>query len=76
MDIEDLFDVGFRPAGLVLGAFVLIFLFLQIRARSWNPSGLPVFNDRKWFELGYGKATKRYITDPKGLIESGFQKVC
>lgn len=66
----------YNSAGAALGVVLIVFLLLHIRARILNPSGLPVFNDRKWFEFGYGRATQRYISDPEGLIRSGLEKVC
>lgn len=76
MAIDQWFHLDSTSGGLVLGAIVITFVLLEIRARRLNPSRLPVFNDRKWWEIGYGKATKRYISDPEGLIKSGLEKVC
>ncbi|KAJ6181200.1 hypothetical protein N7519_011661 [Penicillium mononematosum] len=74
MAIEQWFYLDSTSGGLVLGAIAITFLLLEIRARKLNPSRLPVFNDRKWWEFGYGKATKRYIDDPEGLIRAGLKK--
>lgn len=76
MATERWFYLDSTSGGLVLGLIVVTFLVLEIRARRFNPSRLPVFNDRKWWEIGYGRATKRYISDPEGLIKSGLEKVC
>lgn len=62
-------------AGVVVAVVVITVLFVEIRKRILNPSRLPVFNDRKWYELGYGKATGRYIADPEGLIRKGLKIV-
>lgn len=75
MNFEDIFRIDSNSVVLVLGTFVVIYILLGIRARRLNPSRLPVFNDRKWFEFGYGKATKRYISDPEGMLRSGFRHV-
>lgn len=75
MNFEDIFRIDPNSVVLVLGTLVVIYILLEIRARRLNPSRLPVFNDRKWFEFGYGKATKRYISDPEGMLRSGFQHV-
>lgn len=76
MAIDQWFYLDSTSGGFVLGAIVITFVLLEIRARRLNPSRLPVFNDRKWWEIGYGKATKRYISDPEGMIKSGLEKVC
>ena len=75
MELEDWFHIDAKYAGLVLGAVLMINFVLEFRARRWNPSNLPVLNNRKWFELGYGKATQRYNSDPLGMLKSGFQNV-
>lgn len=75
MATEKWFYLDSTSGGLVLGVVVIAFFLLEIRARRLNPSRLPVFNDRKWWEFGYGKATHRYISDPEGWIRSGLKKV-
>ncbi|CAG7945070.1 unnamed protein product [Penicillium nalgiovense] len=74
MATEQWFYLDSTSGGLVLGVIAITFFLLEIRARQLNPSRLPVFNDRKWWEFGYGKATKRYIDDPEGLIKAGLKK--
>ncbi|KAE8168343.1 cytochrome P450 [Aspergillus tamarii] len=60
-------------ANVVVGVVIITVLFVEIRKRLLNPSRLPVFNDQKWFEFGYGKATARYIADPEGWIRNGLK---
>ncbi|KAE8330405.1 cytochrome P450 [Aspergillus sergii] len=67
------FHLDSITANIVVGVFVIAVLIVEIRRRTLNPSKLPVFNDRKWFEFGYGKATARYIADPEGWIRKGLK---
>lgn len=69
------FHLDSTSAGVVLGVVVIAFLFVEMKASMLNPSRLPVFNDRRWFEFGYGKATERYISDLEGLLGFGLENV-
>ena len=75
MDRTQAFHFQSNPAGVAFAVVVISYLLLKIRARILNPSNLPVFNDRKWYEFGYGKATHRYISDPEGWIRYGLKHV-
>ncbi|KAJ5087828.1 cytochrome P450 [Penicillium angulare] len=74
MTTMELLGSDLSPANVILGLVVITILVVKIRERMWNPSSLPVYNDRKWYEFGYGKATGRYLVDPEGLIRSGLEK--
>ncbi|KAE8143102.1 cytochrome P450 [Aspergillus pseudotamarii] len=67
------FHLDSITANVVVGVVIIAVLFVEISKRIPNPSKLPVFNDRKWFEFGYGKATARYIADPEGWIRHGLK---
>ncbi|PWY75297.1 cytochrome P450 [Aspergillus sclerotioniger CBS 115572] len=73
MDTSHRFYSDGNVGGVILGIIVITFLVLRIRERLWNPSKMPVFNDRKWFEFGYGNAKNRYVADPEGLIRHGLK---
>ncbi|KAI9045989.1 cytochrome P450 [Aspergillus affinis] len=75
MVTKDWFPLDSATANVLVVVVGIIFILVQARSRKLNPSGLPVFNDRKWFEFGYDKAKKRYIADPESLIRSGLKKV-
>lgn len=75
MDPTLLFHIEFNPAGAALALIAVSYLLWKIWAKISNPSNLPVFNDRKWYEFGYGAATHRYISDPEGWIRHGLKHV-
>lgn len=63
-------DSVFLLYGLL--AFVVYYFWKSTELK--NPSGLPVIG-RRWYELGNGRARKRFRDDCLGLVRSCQKKV-
>ncbi|OJJ38075.1 hypothetical protein ASPWEDRAFT_24048 [Aspergillus wentii DTO 134E9] len=55
------------------GALILVTVFLSLLSPSPKTT-LPLINRRKWFEVGYTQAGKRYAKDACRLIQAGLAK--
>ncbi|KAJ5109744.1 hypothetical protein N7532_002389 [Penicillium argentinense] len=63
-----------NPRYIILGIAALILFFIWTKsAELQNPSRLPVIG-RKWYELGYGKARRRFQTGAPRLVKDCLEK--
>ena len=77
-NLEDLIskyrDSELTSPYIYYGLVIFLFCYWWKSTTLENPSGLPVIG-RKWYELGNGKAKKRFRDDSLGLVRSCQEKV-
>ncbi|EED17308.1 cytochrome P450, putative [Talaromyces stipitatus ATCC 10500] len=64
------FEIG---SFYVFCCVVFLFCYWWKSTKLENPSGLPVIG-RRWYEIGYGKASERFRHDCLGLVRSCLEK--
>ncbi|KAK6811308.1 hypothetical protein RU639_013109 [Aspergillus parasiticus] len=62
-------DAIYTISSLILASLVTRVIFLRHYRFK-----LPVVNGRKWYEIGYDQAKKRFLANAEGLMKSGFEK--